>query len=307
MFIYIHIFIDCFSILKMALFYLFNELFPSQGLVISYQAAQWGWMCVSWRALTRGDAWLCKCTGLHPTQRPSQSSAERTAGSSRCPERTMETHENMGGWSQQKASVFPCAVIPMNAHTSTQVNNPDNAFIPRRMMQQQHILLTKHIMRWQGSRMSCWHKNSSTIMRWSSTWEEKKNNRPNTRIGRQTSVEEGVQKKKRHYTMQMIWLLGAAPPAKKVHFNLNGSELRGFPIKDRSGQSSILYANPLASKAVARFCLCPAVITGGQCAHGGCLSTRPFWCHFLPYIHSCHAYSEHTHTKHPISSVLEFP
>lgn len=72
--------------------------------------------------------------------------------------------------------------------------------------------------------------------------------------------------------MQMIWLLGAAVPAKKVHFNLNGSELRGFPIKARSGQSSILYANPLAPEAVARFCLCPAVITGGQCAHGGCLS-----------------------------------
>ena len=47
--------------------------------------------------------------------------------------------------------------------------------------------------------------------------------------------------------MQMIWLLGAAAPAKKVHFNLNGSELRGFPIKARSGQSSILYANPLAA------------------------------------------------------------
>lgn len=74
--------------------------------------------------------------------------------------------------------------------------------------------------------------------------------------------------------MQMIWLLGAAAPAKKVHFNLNGSELRGFPIKARSGQSSILYANPLAPKAVARFCLCPAVITGGQCAHGSCLSNR---------------------------------
>lgn len=72
--------------------------------------------------------------------------------------------------------------------------------------------------------------------------------------------------------MQMIWLLGAAAPAKKVHFNLNGSELRGFPIKARSGQSSILYANPLAPKAVARFCLCPAVITVGQCAHGSCLS-----------------------------------
>lgn len=75
--------------------------------------------------------------------------------------------------------------------------------------------------------------------------------------------------------MQMIWLLGAVAPAKKVHFNLNGSELRGFPIKARSGQSSILYANPLAPKAVARFCLSPAVITGGQCAHGSCLSKWP--------------------------------
>lgn len=80
------------------------------------------------------------------------------------------------------------------------------------------------------------------------------------------NVKDGVTKKerkKRHYTMQMIWLLGAADPAKKVHFNLNGSELRGFPIKARSGQSSILYANPLAPNAVARFCLCPAVITQG--------------------------------------------
>lgn len=72
--------------------------------------------------------------------------------------------------------------------------------------------------------------------------------------------------------MQMIWLLGAAVPAKKVHFNLNGSELRGFPIKARSGQSSILYANPLAPKALACFCLCPAVITRGQCACSACLS-----------------------------------
>lgn len=74
--------------------------------------------------------------------------------------------------------------------------------------------------------------------------------------------------------MQMIWLLGASAPAKKVHFNLNGSELRGFPTKARSGQSSIFYANPLAPKAVARFYLCPAVITAGQCAHGSCLSKR---------------------------------
>lgn len=86
-------------------------------------------------------------------------------------------------------------------------------------------------------------------------------------------MEEGRRGKKRHYTMQMIWLLGALASAKKVHFNLNGSELRGFPIKARSGQSSILYANPLAPKAAACFCLCPAVITGGQRASGSCLST----------------------------------
>lgn len=47
----------------------------------------------------------------------------------------------------------------------------------------------------------------------------------------------------------MTWLLGATAPAKKVHFSMNGSELRGFPIKARSGQSSILYANPLAPKS----------------------------------------------------------
>ena len=63
--------------------------------------------------------------------------------------------------------------------------------------------------------------------------------------------------------MQMIWLMEASVPAKKVHFNLNGSELRGFHIKARSGKSSILYADPLAPKAVACFCLCPAVFTGG--------------------------------------------
>lgn len=72
--------------------------------------------------------------------------------------------------------------------------------------------------------------------------------------------------------MQMIWLLGASASAKKVHFNLNGPELRGFPIKARSGQSSILYANPLTPKAAACFCLCPAVITRGQRASGTCLS-----------------------------------
>lgn len=85
--------------------------------------------------------------------------------------------------------------------------------------------------------------------------------------------------------MQMIWLLGALASAKKVHFNLNGSELRGFPIKARSGQSSILYANPLAPKAAARFCLCPAVITGGQCANGSCLSKWLILTHFsAPYL-----------------------
>lgn len=85
-------------------------------------------------------------------------------------------------------------------------------------------------------------------------------------------MEERLWGGKRHYTMQMIWLLGALASAKKVHFNLNGSELRGFPIKARSGQSNILYANPLAPKAAACFCLCPAVITRGQCASGSCLS-----------------------------------
>lgn len=96
--------------------------------------------------------------------------------------------------------------------------------------------------------------------------------------------------------MQMIWLLGAAAPAKKVHFNLNGSELRGFPIKARSGQSSILYANPLAPKAVARFCLCPAVITGGQCAHGACPSKWPILIPLpVPYPFLSYVRVLHTH------------
>lgn len=95
--------------------------------------------------------------------------------------------------------------------------------------------------------------------------------------------------------MQMIWLLGAAAFAKKVHFNLNGSELRGFPIKARSGQSNILYANPLAPKAVARCCLCPAVITRVQCALGiAVCQSGPFWISpsapypFLPYSKLTH-------------------
>lgn len=46
-------------------------------------------------------------------------------------------------------------------------------------------------MRWQGSGMNCQHKNSSTITRYSPTWEET-NNRPNTRIGKQTDVKNGV-------------------------------------------------------------------------------------------------------------------
>lgn len=106
---------------------------------------------------------------------------------------------------------------------------------------------------------------------------------------------------KKNYTMQMIWLLGAAAPAKKVHFNLNGSELRGFPIKARSGQSSILYANPLAPKAVARFCLCPAVITGGQCAHSGCLSNRAILIPlFAPYPFLSYIQQAYTHTDRQI-------
>lgn len=56
------------------------------------------------------------------------------------------------------------AVIPMNEHTSTQVTNPDNTII-RKEWCCNNTLLTQHIMRWQGSRMNCWHRNSSTIMR----------------------------------------------------------------------------------------------------------------------------------------------
>lgn len=63
-----------------------------------------------------------------------------------------------------KWSVYTWAVIPMNEHTSTQVNNPDKSVI-RKERQHNKTLLTQHIMRWQGSRMNCWHKNSSTIMR----------------------------------------------------------------------------------------------------------------------------------------------
>lgn len=173
----------------------------------------------------------------------------------------------------------------MNEHASTQVNNPDNSII-RKERCRSSTLLTHAVMRWQGSRMNCLHRNSNTNMRQSPTWEEI-NNRPSTRIGKQMNAEDGAQKKKKekqqrqikkHYSMQMIWLLGVVVPAKKVHFSLNGSELRGFPMKARSGQSSILYANPLARKAVCSFCLCPAVICLGQSTHGGCLSKHVTFC-----------------------------
>lgn len=84
--------------------------------------------------------------------------------------------------------------------------------------------------------------------------------------------------------MQMTWLLGATFPAKKVHFSLNESELRGFPIKARSGQRSILYANPLAPKSSMSFL--PL-----SCCHfwGPKRSHRLFvkLGRFLPNIHSC--------------------
>lgn len=103
--------------------------------------------------------------------------------------------------------------------------------------------------------------------------------------------------------MQMIWLLEASVPAKKVHFNLNGSELRGFHIKARSGRSSILYTNPLAPKAVACFCRCPSVFTGGQCAHSSTVCQSAwFWFHFLAHIYSCHMYSGFAHIPTNASS-----
>lgn len=61
--------------------------------------------------------------------------------------------------------------------------------------------------------------------------------------GQENKQSGGVQKI--HYTMQMIWLEGAAASGKKVYLNLSGSELGGFPIKVVYGQSCILYANPL--------------------------------------------------------------
>lgn len=63
-----------------------------------------------------------------------------------------------------KWSVFTWAIIPMNEYTSTQVNNPDNTIIHKEWCCN-NTLLTQHIMRWQGSGMNCWHRNSSTIMR----------------------------------------------------------------------------------------------------------------------------------------------
>lgn len=86
----------------------------------------------------------------------------------------------------------------------------------------------------------------------------------------------------------MIWLLGATVPAKKVHFNLNGSELRGFPIKARSGQSSILYANPLAPKQWPVSASVLLSLPGANVPTAAvCQTVR----HFLPHIHFCQTHS----------------
>lgn len=103
--------------------------------------------------------------------------------------------------------------------------------------------------------------------------------------------------------MQMIWLLGAAAPAKKVHFNLNGSELRGFPIKARFGQSSILYANPLAPKQWPVSASVLLSLPGANVRTGSVCQSGPFGCGFLPHICSCHPYSGLTHT-HPHTHTL---
>lgn len=86
----------------------------------------------------------------------------------------------------------------MNEHASTQVNNPDNSII-RKERCRSSTLLTHAVMRWQGSRMNCLHRNSNTNMRQSPTWEEI-NNRPSTRIGKQMNVEEDAHKKERKTT-----------------------------------------------------------------------------------------------------------
>lgn len=78
--------------------------------------------------------------------------------------------------------------------------------------------------------------------------------------------------------MQMIWLSGAAVPAKKVHFNLNRSELRGFPIKARSGQSGILYANLLAPKQWAVSASVLLLLPGAKALPAAVCQTGPTQC-----------------------------
>lgn len=90
--------------------------------------------------------------------------------------------------------------------------------------------------------------------------------------------------------MQMIWLLRVLAPAKKVHFNLNGSELRGFPIKTRSGHSNILYANPLAPNAEVCFCLVLLSLPEESVPTAAVCQRRWFSLRILTCIYSCHMY-----------------
>lgn len=98
--------------------------------------------------------------------------------------------------------------------------------------------------------------------------------------------------------MQMIWLSGAAVPAKKVHFNLNRSELRGFPIKARSGQSGILYANLLAPERWAVAASVLLLLPEAKALPAAVCQIGPTQCHlalhFLSQHISKHAQGETT-------------
>lgn len=124
----------------------------------------------------------------------------------------------------------------------------------------------QHIAKWRGEGDGrSLYQNSSTVSGPGWLWQET-NNRTNTRIRKQTKWRTECKKKKDITLCKWVgsWELQCLP--RKDHFNLNGSELRGFLIKDRFGKKKkkrIL--NVLASHVVACFCchyqrpMCPCL------------------------------------------------
>lgn len=94
----------------------------------------------------------------------------------------------------------------------------------------------QHIAKWRGEGDGrSLYQNSSTVSGPGWLWQET-NNRTNTRIRKQTKWRTECKKKKDITLCKWVgsWELQCLP--RKDHFNLNGSELRGFLIKDRFGK-----------------------------------------------------------------------